>query len=270
MDIRQYLDNPMGKGAIIQGKQLIIDDLDKRFEKLNTDKKIESDVYKDGNNYIFHIKLPSESERDNTYDVVIEFSPVDKTSLSDESIINYNVKFFSNCPSFIFTYAYAYNDKNLFIDFLSKKLDEQVLKNAPVVKNPMNIVNFEKSIYFACKYLVEEKNLNKNYLKSFVQRFKKKDFIHSIRTQAQIMEEIKKAKLLLNDEKEKERRKEDKPKRTKNILNKENTPNGVNLIKPKQSTTKEKGVNKVNKIKPKTSTSKSGVNKIKKIKGKKR
>ena len=141
-----------------------------------TDKKIESDVYKEGDNYIFHVKLPSESERDNTYDVVVEFSPIDKTSLSDESIINYNVKFFSNCPSFIFTYAYAYNDKGLFIDFLSKKLDELVLKNAPVVKNPMNIVNFEKSIYFACKYLVEEKNLNKNYLKSFVQRFKKKDY----------------------------------------------------------------------------------------------
>lgn len=270
MDIRQYLDNPMGKGAIIQGKQLILDDLDKRFEKLKNDKEIESDVYKDGDNYIFHVKLPSESERDNTYDVVVEFSPIDNTSKSDESIINYNVRFFSNCPSFIFTYAYAYNDKGLFIDFLSKNLDEQILKNAPVVKNPMNIVNFEKSIYFACKYLVEEKNLNKQFLKSFVQRFKKRDFIHSIRTQAQIMEEIKKAKLNLKEEKEKERRKDERPKRTKNILNKENTPNGVKLISPKQSTTKEKGVNKVNKIKPKTSTSKSSVNKIKKIKGKKR
>jgi len=270
MNIRQYLDNPMGKGAIIQGKQLIIDDLDKRFEKLSRDKEIDSDVYKDGNNYFFHVKIPSESERDNDYDVVVEFSPIDNTSLSDETILNYNIRFFSNCPSFIFTYAYAYNDKDLFIDFLSKRLDEQVLKTAPVVKNPTNMVNFEKSIYFACKHLVEEKNLNKNYLKSFVQRFKKKEFIHSIRTQAEIMEEIKKAKLNLKEEKDKERRKEERPKRTKNILNKENTPNGVNLIKPKQSTTKEKGVNKVNKINSKKSTGKSGVNKIKKIKGKKR
>lgn len=270
MDIRQYLDNPMGKGAIIQGKQLIIDDLDKRFNKLVEDNEIESDIYKDGDNYIFHVKLPSESERDNTYDVVIEFSPIDLTSKSDESILNYNVRFFSNCPSFIFTYAYAYNDKGLFIDYLTKKLDEQVLKNPPVVKNPTNMVNFEKSIYFACKYLVDKKNLNKEFLKSFVQRFKKKDFIYGIRTQAEIMEEIKKANLNLKEEKDKERRKNEKPKRTKNILNKENTPNGVKLITPKQSTSKEKGVNKVNKIKPKKSTSKSGVNKIKKIKGKKR
>ena len=269
MDIRQYLNNPMGKGAIIQGKQLILDDLNKRFDKILLEKKIESIVYKDGDNYIFHVKLPSESERDNTYDVVVEFTPVDKTSLSDESILNYNVRFFSNCPSFIFTYAYAYNNSGLYIDFLEKKLDDMVFKSAPTVKNPNNIINFEKSIYFACKYLVEEKNLNKNFLKSFVQRFKKREFVNSIRTQAQIMEEIKKAKLQVKEEKEKERIKNEHPKRTKNILNKENTPNGVNMIKAKTSTTKNSGVNKVNKIKSKSSTAKSGVNKIKKIKGKK-
>ena len=268
MDIRQYLDNPMGKGAIIQGKQLIIDDLNKRFDKLKTDKEFKCDIFKDGNTYIFHVKVPSESERDNDYDVVIEFNPIDKTSLADESIINYNVRFFSNCPSFIFTYAYAYNEKNLFIDYLKKKLDDIVFKSAPTTKNPTNMVNFEKSIYFACKYLVEDKNLNKTFLKSFIQRFKKRDFIHSIRTQAEIMQEIKKSKLKVKEEKDKEKDKYEKPKRTKNVLNKENTPNGVNIIKSKTNTGNGSGVKKVNKINAKKSTAKSGVNKVKKIKGK--
>ena len=34
MNIKQYLDNPMGKGAIIPGKQMILEDLNKRYNKL--------------------------------------------------------------------------------------------------------------------------------------------------------------------------------------------------------------------------------------------
>ena len=273
MDIKQYLDNPMGKGAIIQGKQLILDDLNKRYEKLKSNNEFKCEIYKDGNTFIFHVKVPSESERDNDYDVVIELSPesksiLDKTLLSDESLLRYNMRVFSNCPSFIFTYAYAYNEHELFIDYLQKRLDDLVFKSAPTTKNPMNMVNFEKSIYFACKYLVEEKDMKKNSIKSFAQRFKKKDFIASIRTQAEIMQEIKRAKLALKDEKDKELTKNKKPERTKNIMNKENTPNDVKMIKSTKSNTTQKNVKNINVIKAKKSSGNSGVKKIKKIKGK--
>lgn len=269
MNIKQYLDNPMGKGAIIQGKQFIIDDLNKRYEKLLLDKKFEVESFKDGDNYIFHIKVPSESERENTYDVVLEFYPKDATDKADESIQNYELKFFSNCPSFIFTYAYAYKLHGHFIEELSKKLDDQIFKQAPVIKNPSNIVNFEKSLYFACKYLIEEKSLLKNYLKSMVQRYKKREFHHSIRTQEEIMNEIKREKNKIKIEKDKIKQEEKRPKRTKNIMNDSNSPKSVNIVNPKQSSGKST-INKVNKINPKKSTSKSksSVSKVNKIKGK--
>ena len=40
MNIRQYLDNPMGKGAIIPGKQMIVDDFNKRYKSLTSNKKL--------------------------------------------------------------------------------------------------------------------------------------------------------------------------------------------------------------------------------------
>ena len=278
MNIRQYLDNPMGKGAIIPGKQAIIEDLNKRYNELIKEKKIENTIYQDGNDYIFHLIIPSESERDNTYDVVVQFSPVDKTSKGDESILEYDLKFFSNCPSFIFTYAYAYSLNGSFIDYLDVKLEKEVFKSPPVVKNPNNMVNFEKSIYFACKFIYEEKKfLSKNYLKTSCQKFKKKDFIYKIRTQEQIMMEIKKAKNKIKEYKQKEEKINKKAKVTKNIMDRTNSPNSINVIKPKKSITgknSNSGVQKVTKTNAKKSivskNGKSSVGKINKIKGKKR
>lgn len=271
MNIRQYLDNPMGKGAIIPGKQMIVDDLNKRYKSLTSNKSIECKIYNSKEIYYFHLTIPSESERDNDYDVVIEFSPKDKTDKGDESIINYNIKFFSNCPSFIYTYAYAYNLNGIFIDFMTKKLQKEIFKKPPLVKNPNNIINFEKSLYFACKFLMEEKKyLTKNFIKSASLKFNQKDFLYSIRSHDKIMDEINKAKSKLKQKKEKEE-KENKPhKRTKNKMEHSNSPNSVKLIKPKKTTVanNKSGVNKIKKTSAKKSItqSKSGVNKIKKIK----
>lgn len=271
MNIKQYLDNPMGKGAIIPGKQMILEDLNKRYNKLISEKEIQCIGYKNGDNYLYHLIIPSESERDNTYDVVLEFIPKDKTDIADEVITNYDIKFFSNCPSFIYTYAYAYNLNGVFIDYLDKKLQKEIFKMPPLVKNPNNTVNFEKSIYYACKYLVENKDhLTKLYLKSTAKRYNKKEFFNSIRHHDQIINEIKKAKIKLKEEKEREAKANKPYKRTKNKMDHKNSPNSVNLIKPKKTTVKNKSnVNKVNKINSKksiTTRGKSNVKKVNKIK----
>lgn len=269
MNIRQYLDNPMGKGAIIPGKQMILEDFNRRYNTLTNNKSIQCKIYNNKDIYYFHLIIPSESERDNNYDVVIEFSPKDKTDKGDESIINYDIRFFSNCPSFIYTYAYAYNLNGVFIDFMTKKLQKEIFKKPPLVKNPNNIVNFEKSLYFACKFLMDEKkHLTKNYLKSASLKFKQKDFLYSIRDHDKIMDEIRKAKDKLKKQKQKEE-KDNKPhKRTKNKMEPSNSPNSVKLITPKKSTVDKSGVNKIKKTTAKKSISKgkSGVNKIKRIK----
>ena len=55
MNIRQYLDNPMGKGAIIPGKQMIVDDLNKRYKSLTSNKSIECKIYNSKEIYYFHL-----------------------------------------------------------------------------------------------------------------------------------------------------------------------------------------------------------------------
>lgn len=266
MNIREYLDNPMGKGAIIPGKQAIITDYNARFNKLIEDNKLSIKIYKDKDDYYFHIIQNSESERENSYDTVIKFYPKDKTNKAEDSIINYEISFFSNCPSFTYTYAYAYNNVGLLIDILSKKYDDKVLSLAPLTKNPSGMIHYEKSIYFACKYILyDPKFLSKAYLKSAAQKFGKRNFVNSIRTSSQIEYEIQKATKILQEKKKKEARKNSKllPHNT-NKMKKENSANAVNYINPKKSTVKNKAKSSVNTIKSKKSTaSKSGVNKIK-------
>lgn len=265
MNIREYLDNPMGKGAIIPGKQAIISDYDARFKKLIEDNKFSIKIYKDKDDYYFHIIQGSESERGNDYDVIIKFYPKDKTNKAEDSIINYEISFFSNCPSFTYTYAYAYNVVGLLIDILAKKYDEKILSMNPVVKNPSNMVHYEKSLYFACKYILYDPKLtSKAYLKSAAQKLKKRDFVNSIRTDAMIDFEIKRQNKILKDKKDKEAKKKQKilP-HTKNTMKKENSANVVNYIGPTKSTVKSKSKSSVNTIKAKKSTSKSGVRKIK-------
>lgn len=270
MNIREYLDNPMGKGAIIPGKQAIITDYNARFDKLLENNKFSIKIYNDKDVYYFHVIQESESERENDYDIVVMFYPKDKTNKAEDSVINYEVSFFSNCPSFTYTYAYAYNKAGLLIDILKKKYDDKILSMRPVVKNPNNMVNFEKSLYFACKYILyDPKYTSKAYLKSASQKFGKRNFIQTIRTSAMIEYEIQRQNKMLQEKKRKEARKNKKPAPyNTNKMKKENSANVVNYIKPKKSTVQDKSKSSVNTIKAKKSTSqKSG---IRVIKGRKR
>jgi hypothetical protein len=146
--IKDFVDNPMGKGSFaIPNRQLIKDDLNRRYDKLNQNKKIKVTVYKDGEDYYFHFLIPSETERLNTYDVVLQFTMGEDDFKFDNFLNRYYVKFFSNCPSFTFTYAYAFNLYGMLIEHLGNKYDEQVLTDDPIVRNPGEIISYENEIH---------------------------------------------------------------------------------------------------------------------------
>ena len=108
MKLHEYLKNPTGKGAIIPGKDLILTNYDYRFQVLNKKKLIELNIYTNDDVVYYHMLIPTENNnRENAYDVVIKFKPVDQSSLLDKSYRQYDVEFFSNCPSFTYTYAYV-------------------------------------------------------------------------------------------------------------------------------------------------------------------
>lgn len=107
--------------------------------------------------YYIHIKVPSESNKDKDYlyDVVIRFFTDNPEVLKQNSLRNYYIQFFSNSPSFMYQYAYLYNQEGFLIKALYDKLDADYIDIPPTKTNSEMIASYDKSIYFACRYLSE-------------------------------------------------------------------------------------------------------------------
>lgn len=166
--LQEFIDNPMGKGSTaIMQKHLIVQDLKLRMEKLATTKTIERNVYIENDDYYIHFILPSESERNNTYDVVLKFSPSEPNQKADTTLNRYSVQFFSNCPSFTFTFAYAFNQHEMIIQELKDKYEDIVFEKEPTIRNASMIMSYEKSITIASLYVLHDPLLtNKKHLSS--------------------------------------------------------------------------------------------------------
>lgn len=115
--------------------------------------------------YYYLIKVPSESQKDSKieYDVVIRFFTDDTNNTKSNNLRNYYIQFFSNCPSFMYQFAYLYNKKGYLIELLYNKIDANYINMPPKVRNSGMVISYDKSIFFACKYLAGEqfKLLNK-------------------------------------------------------------------------------------------------------------
>lgn len=109
--------------------------------------------------YFFHVKIPSKSQKsDNVYhDVVIRFFTDNPESLSSSHIRDYYIQFFSNSPGFIYKYAVLYKKYDYLIEFLYDKLDPEYFDKLPKNMESEMDLSFDKSIYFACKYLSERR-----------------------------------------------------------------------------------------------------------------
>lgn len=152
----EYINNPMGQGTSVISNREVYKALYKsKYEAimLREANKIDYKIYKDNkkNTYYIHIKIPSEVIKKFYYDVVIKFIP-DKMSNIQGSLKDYHVQFFSNDPSFVFTFAHAFIKNDLFIKELSPRMSREAIKVEPKTKNPKNEIGYVKSLYFA--YLV--------------------------------------------------------------------------------------------------------------------
>lgn len=165
--LEQYMLNPMGKNnAVLNAstREIIRKTYSHKFDNilLRENGKIEYYLYTDNTNntYWAHIKVPSEVVKDFYYDVVFKFSASQDVESSGEDLFKYNVKFYSNDPAFVYTYAHVFIKNELFIDELVSKMSKQAIKKPPTEKNPNQDVGYVKAIYFA--YLtMQNKKLNK-------------------------------------------------------------------------------------------------------------
>lgn len=167
MTLEQYMINPMGKNNAVlnaSAREIIRKTYSHKFDNilLRENGKIEYYLYIDNisNTYWAHIKVPSEVVKDFYYDVVFKFSASQNVESSGEDLFKYNVKFYSNDPAFVYTYAHVFIKNNIFINELVSKMSKQAIRKPPTEKNPNKDVGYVKAIYFA--YLtMQNKKLNK-------------------------------------------------------------------------------------------------------------
>lgn len=250
MTIKEYIENPMGKGdaALGTNRSTIKGVLTEKYQRLTNRKKIKSFCYTGTkkNQYTIHLVIPSETERDNTYDIVFEFTPANKEVLSAGTLKEYDVRVFANSPSFAYTFAYVYQKHGLMIDFLAKRLGKQFVKIAPDVRNRYQIVSYEKYIFFGAMYIIESGLLAKKTLDGKVNPMGPFTFPYKVRTLEQIMKDydVAEAKIRKKHRKDKVAQQKIDAEKKKELTN---IKSGIHQITPKKKTMGHAGSSMKNK-----------------------
>lgn len=246
VNFKDFIVTPYGKGVTAINNRALRQELETRYRGLDKyGKSVKVDkVYKHNDSYYIHIHVPSESERQNFYDVVIKFIPNSVTkSTKPRFIFNYDMELFSNCPSFTYTFAHVYKKFGIICNELVDKYEDEVFKNKPETKNPYFVINYDKSIYFALHFL--DKNMsyltvaNLEYLS---RNNSLKTLIKNVRTTKEIKKDYEDAVIELRKQKEE---KENKRKNIKKEIDKKisitnKRESSSHVIKPKKANTATK------------------------------
>ena len=159
MTYEQYIQNPMGiANAVISNRNMYRELYMNKLDKILVREmgKVDYTLFKSKSKYYVYIKIPSEVIEQFYYDVVVEFIEPEDKSLIDSTLKNYDVKFYSNDPSFVFTFAHAFLKNNMFIEELKPVMSKQAIQKVASEKNPSDQVGYVKSLYFA--YLILKKD----------------------------------------------------------------------------------------------------------------
>lgn len=206
MTMKQFLQNPSGKSsAYFARRDLIIENLENRYYKILKEygTYIKLHTFKDGSDFYFFFKFPSEKFGDKVmYDVIIQLIPIGNAQ-SDFTLSNYALKVFSNSPNFLFTYAYIYNQDGIVINWLKDKVGKMALNNPPTIKNPSESYGFEKSVYFCLLYIREHRLIHKSSFKD--EKLSKKKVLDNISSCENKIKEYNKEKGRVSAEKKKKK-----------------------------------------------------------------
>ena len=160
ISLSQYVINPMGRhNAVlsVSTREHLRNEYKKKYDAVMMREHgiMQHVFYKDlkNNVYVAHFKVPSQTINDFYYDVVFEFRTNSDVKEAGQNLFEYNCKFFSNDPSFVYTYAYVFKKENLIIDQLKSKLGKKANTTSADIRNPGNNVGYVKSIYFAYLYM---------------------------------------------------------------------------------------------------------------------
>lgn len=185
MSFRQYIDNPMGKrNAVFSQRDVFKQVYTEKFDKvfLREAGKINFALYidKKRDEYIAHVKVPSETVKGFYYDAVILFYSNDPAIKSSPSLQDYYVKFFSNDPAFVFTYLRVFLKNDLFFEDLRSKSSKEALKKDPKIRNPYEVPGYSKILYFAYLFMNAKNLFSKSIYNSYAKPYNKKDLLNNV------------------------------------------------------------------------------------------
>lgn len=159
--IKEFLNNPAGKGSAVLNINATKDKYIERYNLVR--KKITHKTYFVKDIIYIIVNIPSSVEGI-MYDVVLKFENTKKST--GDTITDMNMQLFSNSPSFLYTYAYAYEKQKLFIKECKKKLSSKMLSDIAKTRNPYGVLSYDFSIFASLYYIVTNGYTNIEDLKT--------------------------------------------------------------------------------------------------------
>lgn len=204
--------NPFGKGQAVFAYRNHIKELSRRYEEKIKD-LISVQVLEYQNSYFFLVKVPSESNDKNPkttifYDVLFEFIPANPFMRENHAtIMDYDIKLYSNDPAFIYTFTYVYYIKRHLITMPSGYYSRYAQKKPANVRNPYEMVGVTKTVFFAIHYLQSNHRFDKTWLKeNSIQKMTKTAFLKLAATQDEKMLEVQQRQMLDRQHAEREKK----------------------------------------------------------------
>lgn len=249
MTFEQYINNPMGvKNAVFSGREMYRSLYMKKLDTILVREvgKVKYKLYKNKDKFYVYMKIPSEVVPNFYYDTVVEFFTDNAGVKASNSLKDYYIKFYSNDPSFVFTFAHAMLKNDLFIKELVPRMSKEAVKKVAKEKNPKMEIGYVKSIYFTYLLMKNYSLFNKIVFNNESENFNLKELLNHIEHADIKIEKRQLAQKEITKEKKINKKKE---KNTDNINNKSSNTLNTNLSNKIGKTKNVKKTGKINKIK---------------------
>lgn len=259
----QQIVKPFNSGFSAVSIKYLLEDLQRRYVANIADNVVFKAV-KEKNTYYVLCRIPSESNykyKSNPiyYDVILELNPPNKAALEDENLRDYDVKVFSNCPSFVYSFTFVYFKKKALVNMPKGFYTRKALSVAPKTRNPLLLFGIEKTLWFTVCHMDANKYWKRSVLESMItEKETLKDIIKELKVvgQDQKLSEVELrmrqfSNIVKNDKKKEEKRKRDE-RPTRKLGRTSEKKEDIDTLRSKLSADLSTGLNK-------TKTSKSSL-----------
>lgn len=244
MFVQDFLNNPSGKGNAVLNIKTIQSNYIEKYNKIANLIKyqiflINSDIY-------FLINIPS-SVNGIYYDIVVKFKKTSKSA--GNSILDMDFQVFSNSPSFLYTYAYAYEKHGLFIKEFKRKMSSQMIKKVAETRNPYAMLSYDFSIFASLYFIIKNDYTSMDTINRMASKINLHKLLDLVKN-ADALQKDRKNQKAINKELEKKALNEKKKhvRIGKEESDEQNTGN-VRHVKSVKNVKKSKTVKKTKKIK---------------------